>query len=240
VSAPDRVDLEPAYVLHGRAYRETSQLIEVFTSAHGRVGIVARGSRRPKSPFRGLLDPFQPLRISWSGRGELATLRHAELSAADFPPTGQNVMAGFYANELLLKLLERRDPHPDLFIHYINLVSELRTGNELERSLRDFELNLLNEIGYGLNFSVDAITQEALVPDAKYEFRVDQGAIPAAGHSEGSVYTGSVLLAIGNRDFVGEETLRAAKTLLRAVLNFHIGDRGLQTRKVAAAMKRLS
>ena len=106
-----RVELEPAYILHTRSYRETSQIIEVFTPGFGRAGLVAKGARRPKSAFRGILNPFQPLRVSWSGRGELATLTQAEaVSVADVMP-GSSVMAGFYVNELLLKLLQLQKAH---------------------------------------------------------------------------------------------------------------------------------
>jgi DNA repair protein RecO (recombination protein O) len=123
-----RVELEFAYVLHARSYRETSQLLEVFTPGHGRVGLLARGSRRPKSPFRGLLNPFQPLRLSWSGRGELGSLRQVELAGIASAPSGNLLMAGFYVNELILKLLQRNDPHPGLFTHYASLIGRMATS----------------------------------------------------------------------------------------------------------------
>jgi DNA repair protein RecO (recombination protein O) len=237
---PTRVDLEPAYVLHARLYRESSQLLEVFTAQHGRVGIIARGARRPKSAFRGLLDPFQPLRMSWSGRGELTTLTHAEAGGVLNALTGQSVMAGFYANELLLKLLERRDPHPDLFLHYGSLIQSLGSRAGLEESLRCFELQLLEELGYGLNLATEAGSDAALAAEHLYEFDPAAGVTrsAAAGDESSAVYPGHVLLAIGRMEFEDGVVLRAAKRLLRTALNFHLGERGLQTRRVAAAMKR--
>jgi DNA repair protein RecO (recombination protein O) len=239
VSNPARVDLNPAYVLHARAYRETSQILEVFTADHGRVGLIARGARRPKSSFRGLLNPFQPLRLSWSGRGELATLRAADLGGIAPDLSGDRVMAGFYVNELLMKLLGRSDPHPELFAHYISLIAGIGRGELLEPLLRRFELRLLGELGYELNLDEDSVTHQPLQPDQSYEFRVEEGAVPVStGGPAGLVFSGATLLAIGRMEFADENHLRDAKRLLRSVLNHHLGDRGLQTRRVAAAMKR--
>jgi DNA repair protein RecO (recombination protein O) len=239
-----RVELEPAYILHTRSYRETSQIIEVFTPGFGRAGLVAKGARRPKSAFRGILNPFQPLRVSWSGRGELATMTQAEAgSLADVMP-GSSVMAGFYVNELLLKLLHRHDPHPDLFAHYSSLIGRLAAGESqdnasVEKALRKFELELLQEIGYALNLERDALHQEPLQAAQLYEFRIDQGAVPVdTGGKDGMYFTGAELLLIGRLQLDDKDALRQAKKLLRHVLDYHIGDKGLQTRRIAAAMKR--
>ena len=244
MSNPVRVELEPAYILHTRAYRETSQIIEVFTPGFGRAGLVAKGARRPKSPFRGILNPFQPLRVSWSGRGELATLRQAEtVTVTDVMP-GSSVMAGFYVNELLLKLLHRHDPHPNLFAHYSSLIGQLAEGESeddgcVEKALRKFELELLQEIGYALNLEQDALKQEPLRAEQLYEFRIDQGAVAVdTGGMDGLFFTGAELLLIGRLQLDDTNTLRKAKQLLRHVLDYHIGDKGLQTRRIAAAMKR--
>lgn len=236
-----RIDLEPAFVLHVRSYRETSLLLEVFTHLHGRVGLIARGARRPKSALRGLLDPFQPLRISWSGRGELQTLRDAELAGSATPLTGDRVLSGFYLNELLMKFLQRHDPHPELFAHYARTVADLsacRGSESLEPVLRRFELGLLRESGYALNLSEDATTHEPLQPDGVYDFYPDQGAVPGRGDDAGLRFSGAELLAIDAGDFAAPGVTRAARRLLRAVINTHLGDAGLRTRKVAAAMRR--
>ncbi len=239
MSTPSRVDLEPSYVLHARAYRETSQILEIFTAGFGRIGLIARGARRPKSAFRGLLNPFQPLRLSWSGRGELLTLRDADLGGIAADLVGDQVMAGFYVNELLMKLLQRGDPHPELFVHYATLIAQVGQGEALELLLRRFELQLLSEIGYALDLERDAVNHVPLRPDQYYEFRVEDGAVPAIdGESDGSVFSGATLLAIGRMELDNENQLRDAKRLLRSVLNYHLGNRGLQTRRVAAAMKR--
>ncbi len=113
-----RVSLQPAYVLHHRPYRDSSLLLEIFTPDHGRVGLAARGARSPKSRLYGVLQPFQPLLISWVGRGELATLSGAEASGPPQRLQGKSVISGFYINELLLRLLHRHDPHAALFDGY--------------------------------------------------------------------------------------------------------------------------
>ncbi len=226
-------------MLHARAYRETSQLLETFTAGFGRIGLIARGARRPKSAFRGILNPFQPLRLSWSGRGELLTLREADLGGIAADLVGDQVMAGFYVNELLMKLLQRGDPHPELFVHYATLIAEIGQGKPLELLLRRFELQLLGEIGYALDLEREAVNQVPLQPDQCYEFHAEGGVVPAInGESDDSVFSGATLLAIGRMELENEKQLRDAKRLLRSVLNYHLGDRGLKTRRVAAAMKR--
>jgi DNA repair protein RecO (recombination protein O) len=234
-----RVDLEPAYVLHARSYRETSTIIEVFTPGSGRIGLVARGSRRPRSPLRGLLNPFQALRLSWSGRGDLATLRHAEPGGdATQLPTAV-ILSGFYVNELLLRLVHRHDPHAALFGHYSSLIAGLSAGGPVETLLRTFELELLREIGFELNLERDAISQEPLREDQYYEFRVEQGAVPVQGdETDRMCFTGAELLTIAQGNFDDANCLVSAKRLLRMVLDYHVGDKGLKTRRVAAAMRR--
>ena len=113
-SSSTRVELEPAWVLHTRQYRETSVMLEVLTPGAGRIGLIARGARRPKSPWRALLRPFEPLVMSWSGRGDLATLQAAERIGNGATLTGAGLAAGCYPNELLIRLLQRRDARADV------------------------------------------------------------------------------------------------------------------------------
>src|SRR6187455_1294129 len=115
---PLRRDEQPAYVLHTYAYRETSLIVEAFTAEYGRVALVARGAKRPRSEMRGLLQGFQPLLLSWSGANELKTLQKAEWRGGMPLPGGSALLCGFYLNELLLKLLAREDAHPQLYASY--------------------------------------------------------------------------------------------------------------------------
>ena len=232
------VELEPAFVLHARPWQETSQILEVFGAGHGRVGLVARGARRPSSRWRSVLQPFQPVRLSWSGRGALHTLRSAEPVAWTPPPEGLGLMAAFYLNELLLHFLRRGDPHPGLFSVYAEALSELRAGSAPEPALRRFELRLLAEIGYGLNLHSDVSADRPLDPGSDYEYRLEHGPVPAAAGSRALVFSGAELLGIARGEFHDAGALRSAKRLLRAVLDHYLGGRALRSREVLTAMLR--
>src|SRR3954451_7188332 len=143
---PQRRDDEPAYVLHAYAYRETSLIVEAFAQTYGRIALVARGARRPRSELHGLLQGFQPLLLSWSGRNELKTLLKAEWRGGLPRIGGAALLCGFYLNELLLKLLPREDPHPGLYAIYEAALAGLAAGEEQASLLRRFELELLAEL----------------------------------------------------------------------------------------------
>lgn len=236
-AAVERVDMEAAFLLHARAYRETSEILEVFSHQHGRIGIVANGAKRPKSRWRGVLRPFQPLRLSWSGRGTLYTLRSAEPSAPPFGVAGVGLMSAYYLNELLIALMHRADPHPLLFAHYAAALDALAGENDPEAVLRRFEVSLLGEIGYGLVLDADVIAHEPLAADRHYEYVVDRGPVPVDADYEGDlVFSGTDLIAIRGGEFNGPVQLRAAKRLLRPILHWALGGKALRTREVLAAM----
>src|SRR6478672_7918420 len=157
----ERHDDEPAFVLHTYPYRETSLIVEALTERAGRVAMVARGAKRPRSELRGVLQAFQPLALSWAGAGELKTLAKAEWRGGLPLPAGAALLCGFYLNELLLKLLPREDPHPALFAHYedaLRALTEHSTGAAQAVVLRRFELKLLAEVGYALALTHEAVT----------------------------------------------------------------------------------
>ena len=235
-----RVDAEPAFVLHSRSYRESSELLEAFTLHHGRIGLVAKGAKRNKSPFRGTLRLFQPLLISWSGRGDLVTLRTVECSTTVSDLGGTSLMAGFYVNELVLALLRRSDPYSELFAHYTATLASLAgAADDVEAVLRRFEISLLREIGYGLSLNQDSVNNVDLRPAQRYEYRIERGPVLVdASCTSEMVFTGAELLAIGQGNFCEQTTLSGAKRLLRNVLDHHLGGRQLKTRGVFAAMKR--
>jgi DNA repair protein RecO (recombination protein O) len=239
VSVIERVELQAGFLLHARPYRESSQICEVLSQEHGRVGVVARGARRPRSPWRGVLQPFQPLRLSWSGRGSLFTLRAAEPSSPSLKMTGLALMSAFYLNELLVILIQRGDPHPDLFAHYGGAIASLSTGDSPERTLRRFEVSLLTEIGYGLVVDRDVINQRPLAVDQHYEYVIDRGPVPVDPGYEGSlVFSGAALCAIASGELDEPSHLRDAKRLLRPLLNWALGGKELKTRAVLASMQR--
>ena len=234
----DRAELEAAYVLHARPYRETSQLLEVLARQHGRIGLVARGARGKRPRWGSALQPFQPLRLSWSGRGTLCTLRAAEPAAPPLALRANQLMSAFYVNELILAFTTRGDPHPELFAHYTAALTGLAAAEFAEPVLRAFEVALLTEIGYGLITDREVAGDAPVRPDALYEYVPDRGPVPAGQGGGGLQLTGRQLQAVGRASFEDPVVLRLAKGLLRAVLQHHLGDRELRTRQVLSAMQR--
>lgn len=235
----ERVEMEPSFLLHARPYRETSQILDVLSQNHGRIGIVANGSRRPKSRWKNALRPFQLCQMSWSGRGDLFTLRTAETVGPPAQVGGMSLMAAYYMNELLIALMHRNDPHPNLFTHYGGALVSLANDRDTELVLRRFEVALLAEIGYGIVVDHDVVDERALEADRKYKYVIDRGPVPVPDTQSGElVFRGSELLAIANGDQLNVEQLKSAKRLLRAVLHSSLGGRQLKTRQVLAAMRR--
>jgi DNA repair protein RecO (recombination protein O) len=233
----EQVLLEPAFVLHQRPYRNSSQLLECATANHGRVGLVARGSRRVGSGQRALLQPFVPLRVSWLRRGELGRLTHVEAAGDGYALAAQRLLAGYYANELLLRLTARGDPNAEIFSCYSRCLAGLAETKIAARPLRVFELALLDALGYGIELSGDAASGEPLQPELRYVFEVELGlrrVAPADEHAD--VYSGRDLIALRERRLEDESSLKAAQRLLGRVLRLHLGERPLQSRLVLQDM----
>jgi DNA repair protein RecO (recombination protein O) len=230
--------MDRAYVLHSYAYRETSLILQVWTEKHGRMGLVAKGARRPKSAHRSLLVPFQPLAIDWFGRGELRTLKTAEPASPATPLSGQSLLSAFYLNELLLKLTHRDDPHEGLFAAYDLAISELRrisreAGSSVEVVLRRFELSLLQELGYAVELAREARTGEPIDPAREYWYVVERG--PVAAEGEGALANavrlrGLTLIDLERGRFEEAATVQQAKQLMRLLINHSLNGQELATR----------
>ncbi len=186
-----RITLAPAYILHHRPYRDTSRILDVITRDHGRLTLFARGVRGPKAKLASVLQPFQLLLLSWSGRGEAAQLTGAELADSHPPLPAASLMGSFYLNELLMKLTTRHDPQPSLFDDYHGTVAALREGLRLEPALRIFEKRLLEALGYGLDL------QDVRRGPEYYHFRPAQGLFPTVAEAAGAV-SGNSLISLAN------------------------------------------
>ena len=233
----ERVVLAPAFLLHQRAWRETSKLLEVWSREHGRIGLVARGARRPSSPQRSLLQPFAPLLLSWSQRGEMGTLIGTEAAGASAMLRGRPLLAAFYMNELLLRLLARQDPHPHLYDAYAYTLDGL-AGPNPAGALRTFEVQLLSAIGYGLNL-ITTPDGEAVEAGADYLYDLDAGPRPAQGRKgPGVPIGGRSLLALHGGALDDADDIRSAKRLLAAALERHLDGRALKTSGVMRALAR--
>ena len=224
-----RAQLEPAWVLSARPYRETSALVEVFAQHSGRAGLVARGVRGPRARQRGLLQPFQPLLVSFTERGELGTLTAVEADGAPVMLRGEAVFSGWYVNELMLRLLPRRDPHPELFAHYAEVMAVLPVAAKAAPTLRLFEKRLLAALGYGLELP------EPVQRDRWYAWDPDGGLrLAEPGPSS---YRGESLYALAEEQLDTEESLRDARRLMRAALRPHLGERALRTPEMLRAVR---
>ena len=232
-----RVASQPAYVLHARAWRETSLLLEVFSRDHGRVGLVARGVRAARARLsRSALEPLQELRVDWSGRGDLQTLTAVESAGRVHALRGDRLLSALYVNELLVRLTARDDPHPGLFERYRGLLEELVATPSLAWCLRRFERDLLAAAGYALQLESTADGSAPVEPARDYDYLPEQGPVAATGSARDGVrIRGSALLALAI-DAVppAAEDLAALRRLMRVLIGAHVGQRGLQSWRVLA------
>ncbi len=227
-----RADHEAGYVLHTYPYKETSLIAELFTRRLGRVAVLARGARRPRSAMRGVLLSFHPLRLSWSGSAELGNLISAEWAGALRPLAGQGLMCGFYLNELLLRLLPREDPHEELFDRYGEALQRLAAQEPSAAVLRGFEKKLLGELGYAPLLDRDAASRP-IDPDAFYAYEPDRGPVPASGPRGGTlVVRGRTLLDVAADDYRSPQTREEARGLMRALIGERLHGQTLHTRAV--------
>lgn len=227
-------DSEPGYVLHTYPFKETSLLVEAWTRDAGRVGLVAKGARRPASPLRGTLMAFQPLLLSWSGKAELKVLHRAEWQAGPAQLAGLPLICGFYLNELLLRLVARHDAHEGLYAAYEAALAGLREGQVAAACLRRFEMRMLAELGYGLLLAQDAYGAP-VDPDAEYVYALERGPVPlgrVAQESDAPSVRGRALLDMAGEDYSDPATLQQARALMRYVVNHYLGGQALHTRQL--------
>ncbi len=237
-----RIDDEPAFVLHARAWRETSLLVEVLTEQHGRLGLLARGVSSPRSQaLRAALQPLQWIRLSAVQRGELAQLRQAEALDAAPRLTGDAMLAGFYVNELLLRLAPRQDPVPELYDAYGAVRQRLAQSEPLAWTLRRFERDLLEALGFGFDLAHGS-DDEAIDPAARYELDPLEGPrrllSERGSDARRGTATGSALLALAADEMPGTEDLASLRRPMRTVLLHHLGGRGLKSWEMLEELSR--
>jgi DNA repair protein RecO (recombination protein O) len=227
-----RAEQEPGYVLHTYPYKETSLIVELFTRRFGRVAVLARGARRPRSAMRGMLLSFQALRVSFTGSIELANLISVEWAGALQPLAGQGLMCGFYLNELLLRLLPREDPHEALFDTYGHALEQLSRASDMSVVLRGFEKRLLAELGYAPLLDRD-VASRPIDPDALYAYEPERGPMLVNGTRSGAlVVRGRTLLDVAADDYTSAATREEARNLMRALIGERLHGQVLHTRTV--------
>jgi DNA repair protein RecO (recombination protein O) len=246
-----RISDEPGFVLHRYDWSESSLILEVFTRHHGRIALVAKGAKRPSSNFRPVLLPLQPLHVAFGGDAEIRTLKGAEWVGGQIMPTGDALLSGYYLNELLIRLLARDDPHPQLFDTYAAAVGVLASehGEAREPALRAFELILLREIGLLPALDMQTLTLAPLDADARYTLAAEGGLVALDDDDERPGLPGERWLALqraldDRAPFTA--TLREAaagmaelKPILRALLHYHCGVGTLRTRQMLIDLQSL-
>ena len=254
---PDR-----GYVLHAYPYRETSLILQAWTAGHGRFALVAKGARRPRSAARGVLVPFQPLSLTWFGRGEVKTLKAAEPAGPALPLAGPSLLSAFYLNELLLKLIHRDDPHEALWNAYDEAIGDLRSrsrraagvpglvaaepgvgeARSIEPVLRRFELAMLRELGYAVELGRDAESGAAIDPAREYWYVIERGPVPVSGTGERAdavKLSGLTLAHLERGRFDDARTSGEAKNLMRMLIHHCLAGQELATRAIVRDLRSL-
>lgn len=230
-----RDHLQRCFVLHRREFGNTSLILEVFSSAHGRLAVLAKGARQPRrgrAAGSELLQPFRPLWASWSGRGEVKTLVRFEPAGPAIELTGKELFCGFYLNELVVRLLGRGDPHEALFAFYHSALTSLAAGDDLESVLRQFELRLLHEIGYSVVLNQEAGSGRAVTPGRRYLYEQESGLREAGAEDAQLGVSGETLLKLAAGEPLRGHLVREARALTRGLLAPYLGNRPLKSREL--------
>lgn len=230
------IQLEPSIILHCQPYRETSLFVDLLGLHTGRIRVVAKGVRRGKSPLAYVLRPFNRVVASWKGRGDLPNLIFCESQCDPVGLTGTALYSAFYLSELLVYLLPRQDPVPELFEFLWDTLVALPKTIQVEPLLRYFELSLLETLGYGVELDQDASGQP-IEPSQPYQYRFEEGFVRADGESPGAVL-GSTLQALYLRNLQEASKVKEARILMRHLIQYHLKGRELKSRALFRPISR--
>jgi len=234
-----RIESQPAYVIHARHFRDSSLIVDFLTADYGRVSGVVKGVRaKTKSARqrRGLSQAFVPLLISWSGKSDLKTIIQMEARGASMQLQGTRLFSGLYVNELLSRLLQQHDQHTPIYTLYEWVTKQLSNTGQVDVVLRQFELQLMEYLGYGLDFTREVESADPIEANRSYYYRAGEGFFPAVTRAEGvvaasNVFRGEDLLAISAGHYT-DTTRHAAKLICRQALRVHLGEKPLKSREL--------
>lgn len=231
-----KVELTPCFILHSRSYLESSLILDIFSREHGRLHLIAKGAKREKSGFSGLLQPYQRLLMAWRGRNELMTLTDVETDIEAYELPNVKIIAGFYVNELLIRLLHQHESHPELFDLYDKALLELSISDNVDKILRLFEKGMLQSLGYGLVLDHVIDDGQAIEVDKVYYYQLDTGPLKNMPATKNYVeISGKSLRALDSGDFDDKKNLEETKCLMRLILQGHLGDKPLASRALYKA-----
>lgn len=224
-------NFQRGFVLHRKAYSETSLLVDLFTEETGRLTVLAKGARAKRSAWKSVLQPFTPLLLRWSGKGSLKILTKAEPASIALPLQQTALFSGFYVNELLCRVIEPETPNGALFQDYLCCLTRLAAEDFVEPALRTFEFQLLQTLGYGMSFT--HCTGSGLPVDSEmtYRYREEKGFI-ASLIKDNLTFYGRELLAFDAQDFREPSVLQAAKRFTRIALKPYLGNKPLKSREL--------
>lgn len=226
-----KIELTPCFILHYRPYLESSLILDVFSREHGRLHLIAKGAKREKSRFSGLLQPYQRLLMAWSGKSELMTLTDVETDFDSYELSDVRVIAGFYINELLIKLLHQHESHSELFDIYDEALLDISVSENIDMVLRIFEKELLRSLGYGLVLDRVIDDGQAIEAEKNYYYLSDTGPLANIPSTKNYVeISGKSLLALESGDLQNKLILKETKRLMRFIIQGHLGDKQLASR----------
>jgi len=222
------------FLLHQRSYGETSIIADVFTQKSGKISFIAKGAKKPKSKFFGYLVPFQKLKITYSGRSELKTLTSIDRDLASNSNTFSKVSYSLlYINELLMKLLPKDAKHEELFVLYDEFLKKINKNNNLEISLRHFELDLLDMLGYGFDYDSEIDSNETIEAELSYVFVSERG----FRKSNSSSFKGKDILSIKKRK-LEDVPLKYLKEITTKAIGICLEGKDLASRKIFKSIKK--
>lgn len=233
-----RISLQPAFLLHRRAFRDAAMIADFITRDCGRVALVARGAGKGS---RRCLDAFTPLLLSFNIGTDLGSLSAVEAGGHAFRLGREQVFCAYYANELLLRMTHRGEPVPEIFTAYGDLLADLAEPTSALRGLRLFEKRLLDQLGYGADLAREWQSGSPVDPDASYRVLPEQGPEPVASGSaieSGAIFSGVSLLSLAREDLSTAQALRDARRLLRLWLDYYLDGKPLKSRHVMQAMRK--
>ena len=236
MSTNSKQENQDVYILHTYPFKETSLIAEVFSESHGRIPVVAKGARRPRSSLRGMLQSFQLLQATWSGRGEIKTLHNIEWCDKFLQVDGNALICGFYINELIIRLLPREDSYPKLFNFYHHTMKILATGENLEIALRRFELRLLQELGYEVPLKKDE-NGEPIISEKFYIYEAEYGPSELSKTNEGVKILGKTLLDMAEDEYKEDNTQLQSKQLMRYLIGYYLGDKPLNSKQLFTSLQ---
>lgn len=234
---PDRSRLHSAFILHRRPYSNSSLLLECFVQEQGRFPAIAKGALSGRVATVSSLQPFRPLLIQTAGRGEVRTVTAIEPDGRPIALEGEALYCGFYLNELLMRLLGRFDPHPFLFSRYYDTLKQLAKTDGRDQPLRQFELALLSELGYGLLLEQEAESGLPIQPDMQYYYVPERGPVRSKTE-EAHPISGRTLLVLAGQELpMAPGGWREARELMRYVLARYLGARPLKSRELFLSLQ---